>query len=140
MFFWSPFFFLLPILFVMIVFRLGIGLFRGFFDHRDPYRERRRVGHDDSAGLWPDEYGYRRPLPNVLRRSNMESRIFRLAYRLNGKVTVSDVVLETSMSVGEAEAYMDRLTDGVRVRMEIGDAGLVQYEFPEIIERLNNND
>jgi hypothetical protein len=69
-------------------------------------------------------------------RGRIESRVVSLAYRLGGRVTVSDVVIETGLGIKEAEELMDRMTDEVRVRMVVDDRGLVAYEFPEIIDRL----
>jgi hypothetical protein len=68
-------------------------------------------------------------------KPSLENRIFRLAARLGGRVTISDVVIDTELSVAEAERFMDRLVDGTRVRMEVTDEGMVVYEFPELLSR-----
>lgn len=73
------------------------------------------------------------------RASTLEVRIFRLAWKLRGRITVSDVVLETGLGPAEAEAAMNRLVDGMRVRMEVQEKGMVLYEFPEIIRRLEES-
>ena len=54
--------------------------------------------------------------------ARLENRIFRLAYRLGGRLTVSDLV------------------DNSRVTIEVRDDGLVFYEFPEIIDRRGRGD
>ena len=43
------------------------------------------------------------------------------------------------MSLEQTETYMDQLCDGVRVRMEVSDGGLVTYEFPELTDRLGSS-
>jgi len=66
---------------------------------------------------------------------SLESKVFRLASRLGGRLTISDVVIETDLSVAEAESFMDHLVDGSHVRMEVTDEGSVIYEFPELMGR-----
>lgn len=63
-----------------------------------------------------------------------EAQVFRLAGRLGGRLTVSDVVVETGMPAARAEETLQRLTDGVRVRMEVSDTGIVVYEFAELMK------
>ena len=69
------------------------------------------------------------------RRRNLEPRIFQLAHRLHGSLTVSDVVIETGATASEVEQLLQSLVDNNRVRMEVRDDGLIFYEFPEIIAR-----
>ncbi|MEW5815522.1 MAG: hypothetical protein AB1798_09045 [Spirochaetota bacterium] len=68
-------------------------------------------------------------------RKDLESKIFRLAYKMKGRITLSDIVIETGLGMKEAEAYIEKMVDGIRVRMEVSDQGIVYYEFPEIIAR-----
>jgi len=67
--------------------------------------------------------------------SSTDADIYRLAKRLNGRLTVSDVVIETGMSSGDAERVLQAMTDGLRVRMEVSSDGLVVYEFSELQQR-----
>ncbi len=69
------------------------------------------------------------------RGANQEARIFKLAYRLKGRLTVSDIVVETGLGVHDAEALIEGMIDNNHVRMEVDDRGIVTYEFPEIIRR-----
>ncbi len=62
----------------------------------------------------------------------LDQTIFRLARRHNGRLTVSDVVVESRLSVREAEAALNDLVDGTHVTMEITENGSVVYEFPEL--------
>ena len=69
------------------------------------------------------------------RRRSLEPRIFQLAHRLHGSLTVSDVVVETGTTAVEVEQLLQSLVDNNRVRMEVREDGLIFYEFPEIIAR-----
>ena len=65
-------------------------------------------------------------------RPSMQSRVYRLAARLGGRLTVSDVVIDVGLAAGDAERLLDAMVDGLRVRMEITESGVTVYEFPEI--------
>jgi hypothetical protein len=49
---------------------------------------------------------------------------------------LSDIIIETGLEPRQAERFIEGLVDGVRVRMEVDEKGLVYYEFPEILDRL----
>jgi len=70
---------------------------------------------------------------------NLESAVFQLAYKLKGRITLSDIVLETGLGLKEAESFIEKMIDGTHVTMEVTDSGIVQYEFPEIIARFNED-
>jgi hypothetical protein len=72
------------------------------------------------------------------RAKDIEATIFNLAYRFRGKITLSDIIIETGLSMKDAEEQINRMVDGIRVRMEVDENGLVLYEFPEIIARLQD--
>ena len=61
-----------------------------------------------------------------------EARLFRLAKRLDGRLTVSDVVVETGLNPPAAESLLQGLVDGIRVDMEVDPNGTVFYEFKEL--------
>lgn len=114
-----PFFFLMPLIFIVLVARVASGALRGS----------RRYQVDD-------EYERRLPRPQTQRAPHTdEAAIFKLAYRLKGRLTVSDIVVETGLGVHESERLIESLVDNTRVRMEIDERGIVTYEFPEIIRR-----
>jgi hypothetical protein len=72
----------------------------------------------------------------LLRGASQDARIFKLAYKLKGRVTLSDIVVETGMGMREAEELIESMVDNAHIRMEIDDKlGTVTYEFPEIIRR-----
>jgi hypothetical protein len=105
--------------------RIGPRLFRGLFRELEERRDY------DSVLSFPTGRKRKR-----LRKPNdTESAIFNLAYRLKGRITLSDVIIETGLGMKEAESVINRMLDGIRVRMEVDDSGLVVYEFPEIIAR-----
>ena len=65
---------------------------------------------------------------------NCEADIFKLASKLGGHLTVSDVVIHLGYSPREAEDLLEKMTDGLRIRMEVNDNGLIVYEFAEVID------
>lgn len=68
-----------------------------------------------------------------------EGELFKIAQKYKGRITISDIVLETGMSIKEAEALVEPLVDGLHIRMEVSDKGFVIYEFPEIIARFDQD-
>ncbi len=120
-FFFGPLFFVVPVLVLFAASRVLSRLLRHTLHDALP-----------PAHQAPARYADRDGAPT----GRLESRVFSLAYRMGGRVTVSDVVMETGLGIRDAEALLDRMTDEVRVRMLVDDSGLVTYEFPEIIDRI----
>ena len=148
---WGPFGFLAllaPFLLMFAALRVGTALFRRLQDEPEDERPHlrgrggfHRYAADDRVAAEPRApFGVPSPLgmPSPLGRRSFDSRVFRLAYQNGGRVTVSQVVMETGMSLEQAEAYLDQLCDGVRVRMEVSDSGRVTYEFPELTDGRGN--
>jgi hypothetical protein len=119
--------FLFPALFIFLIFRFGIRFFNELFNNpsRLNSRDRWQLYHGTGSDLFPPT-----------RARGIENRIFRAASKRAGRLTVSDIVLETDLSIREAEEVINGMVDGTHVRMEVEDNGLVVYEFPEIISRL----
>ena len=134
MFFLFPFGFLIPLIFILLAIKIGTRIFREFFHNLDG-PERRRPW---LPGFRP---GARFPFRNLwpYQPQNMEAYIFRLAYKMKGRVTLSDVVLETGLNLKSAEETMNSMVDNVRVCMEVDERGWVVYEFPEIISRFEGD-
>jgi hypothetical protein len=135
MFFLFPFGILIPALLIFLLFRFGSRFLSDFF-HGPDDRERR--------GRWIDGGSYSRPQGRFggwsgSRQQSLEARIFRVAYKRKGRLTISDVVLETGLSIKEAEGTVNAMVDGIRVRMEVDERGLVVYEFPEIMARFEGD-
>jgi hypothetical protein len=74
------------------------------------------------------------------RTKSLQGQIFRLAEKKNGKLTLSDVIIQTGLDIETAEKLMDKMTDGQRIVMEVNNKGIVVYEFPEILARLEEKD
>ena len=129
MFFWFPFGILFPALFIFLIFRFGIRFFNELFNNQNRLdaRDRWQLYGKSGFGSFP---------PAGAR--SLEGRIFRAAYRHEGRLTVSDIVLETDLGIKAAEEVINGMVDGTHVRMEVEDSGLVVYEFPEIISRFEN--
>lgn len=129
MWFFPGFFFTLlgPFFFTFVAIRIGSAIFRNI------QRSDRQVEFPNPVTR------YRLPeTASPAGRDRMQARVFKLAYRLKGRVTVSDVVVETGMPVQEAEELLEGMVDGIHVRMEIRDNGGILYEFPEIIDRFES--
>ncbi len=142
---WGPFGFLtllVPVLLAFAFLRLGTTIFRRIQDESDDDRPHLRGRGGTHRYAADEEVATERRAPfgvqNPFGKRSLDSRVFRLAYRNGGRVTVSQVVMETGMSLEQTEAYMDQLCDGVRVRMEVSDGGLVTYEFPELTDRFGS--
>ncbi len=118
--------FLFPALFIFLIFRFGLRFFNDLFNNQSRLNARDRWQlYDRSAmGFFPPG-----------RSRSIENRIFRAAFKHEGRLTVSDIVLETDLGIREAEEVINGMVDGTHVRMEVEDNGLVVYEFPEIISR-----
>lgn len=126
--FGTSIFFILPLIFIVVIARAASGFFRGV--SRRSFREfPRGFGLPGRIADLDDEG---RPSGN----GATQGRLFKLALKLKGRLTVSDIVIETGLPVDQAESLIQSLVDNVHVRMEVDDRGLVTYEFPEIIRRL----
>jgi len=119
-FFWGPFFFVFPALILYYVIRRFIGT--------DHHREYNKFLDDPSYESWSRSGESRRVM------------IYKLAFKLGGRITVSDIVIETGMEVEDAEKLIQSMVDQQRIRMEVMDDGLVVYEFPEILARFREGE
>ena len=130
MFFLFPFGILLPLIFIFVATRIGSRIYQQYFKNR----EGEEIGRTSATDL-------KTSLRNLRMRNPLggEARIFRLAYKLKGRVTVSDVVVDLGLDIRTAEETMNALIDGLRVQMEVDERGMVVYEFPEIIARFEGN-
>jgi hypothetical protein len=113
----SLLFFPLPLIFIIVAFFL---IKRG---GRVSYRQRDPWGIKNVT----DYYG--KPKEE---KKDPEHQIFELAFRNKGRVTLSEIILETGLSMKKAEKIVNSMVDNIRVCMEVNDNGLVYYEFPEI--------
>ncbi len=65
----------------------------------------------------------------------LQRQVLLLASEKGGELTVSEVATRLNLSLPAAEKVMDAMEDGLRVRSEITDEGLILYEFPELRPR-----
>ncbi|MCK4514629.1 MAG: hypothetical protein KAU31_05185 [Spirochaetaceae bacterium] len=128
----SPVFFIFPLIIFFVVARVAVGFIRGIT--RRSYRDL-----PDDVDLYPEAYR-ENPQRAIQGKKSDEARIFRLALRLKGRLTVSDVVIEIGLNLQQAEDLLESLVDSIHVRMEVDDRGLVTYEFPEIIRRFEGGE
>ena len=126
MFFW-PFGILFPALFIFLIFRFGMRFFNDLSNNPSRLNSWDRFRLYDRSGL-----------SHPPRSRSIEGRIFRAALKHSGRLTISDIVLETDLGIREAEEQINSMVDGTHVRMEVEENGLVVYEFPEIISRFEN--
>ena len=131
MMFWSigPFAVIVPFIMIFIAIRAIRNL--------TSYRREERVDHDDHdyESIAVDVKRLKKDSGAWMRTDTIQAKIFRLALRQKGVVTVSDVVIDTGLCVSDAEKMLEEMVDGIRVKMEVTEDGMVQYEFPEIIKR-----
>jgi len=64
-----------------------------------------------------------------------EKDIIRLAQAGNGRLSIPEIVADTSMSTDEAEDVMKEMTTKGYVDMQVTDSGVIVYEFYEITHR-----
>ena len=126
-----------PFFFFFIVFRIIRGIFGSSRrDIESRVRDLRLPGTEDDFGTVS-----RYPAaPTAIPPARKEGEIFRLADKMKGRITLSDIVIATNLNMDEAEDAIESMVDGIHVTMEVNDNGRVTYEFPEIIARYEGPD
>ena len=64
--------------------------------------------------------------------ARLQRRVLLLATEKSGTLTVTEVAASLNMSLSVAEGVLDGMDDGLRVRSEVTDQGIIVYEFPEL--------
>ncbi len=59
-------------------------------------------------------------------------RVLMLARQRGAVVTVTEVATELDLSLPAAEKLLQAMDDGLRVRSEVSEEGIIYYEFPEV--------
>lgn len=118
-FFFGPFEWLFPFIIIYLVVR-SISR-RSHYDRF--FQDRDDMGMDE------------RQMQDTVSGRRRRAAIYRLADRQRGRLTVSDVVIETGDDVEEVESLLQDMVDNQHVRMEVRDDGIVYYEFPEIMDK-----
>jgi hypothetical protein len=62
-----------------------------------------------------------------------ENRILRLARERGGRLTTMEAATETGLTAVEAEAILKALAEGGFIEIEVTDAGIMIYRFPEVL-------
>lgn len=120
----SLLFFPFPLIFIILFFLFFRKSNRVTFRRRDPFGVKNVT----------DYYG--KPKQQV-KKKDPEHQIFELAFRNKGRVTLSEIILETELSMKKAEKLVNSMVDNIHVCMEIDENGLMYYEFPEIRDKFN---
>ena len=135
-FFWAPFGsifgLIFPLFFIFIVFRILRRIFHSSTRDIESRLNRERFPSRHDGFDMVTSY------PAAPKTDGYEAKIFRLALQMKGRLTLSDIVIGTNLSLKEAERVIDDMIDGVHVTMEVDDKGHVIYEFPEIISRFED--
>lgn len=59
--------------------------------------------------------------------------VLRLAAARQGRLTVTEVASELGWTLKRAEKVLNSMEDGLRVRSDVTDEGVIVYEFPELL-------
>jgi predicted RNA-binding Zn-ribbon protein involved in translation (DUF1610 family) len=68
--------------------------------------------------------------------ARLQRQVLLLATEKSGTLTVTEVAASLNMSLSAAEEVLGRMDDGLRVRSDITDEGVIVYEFPELRHNL----
>ena len=69
----------------------------------------------------------------LVRSRKIENDLLRLARRRGGRLTVIEAATETGYTAAETEAQLKQLAEGGFVEIEVTEAGVMVYRFPEIL-------
>ena len=67
----------------------------------------------------------------------LQRRVLLHATEQGGTLTVTEVAASLDVSLAAAEGVLDSMDDGLRVRSEVTNEGIIVYEFPELRHRPN---
>ncbi len=68
--------------------------------------------------------------------NGIQRKILKLASVRGGTLTVTEVAADLNLALQAAEQILVSMDDGFRVRSDISSQGVLYYEFPEILHRL----
>ncbi len=64
--------------------------------------------------------------------NRLARKVLMLAHQGAGVVTVTEVATELNLSMTAAERLLEAMDDGLRVKSEVSQEGIIYYEFPEV--------
>jgi hypothetical protein len=89
------------------------------------------MGAGGTVTIWwglKDRQDRRRALMTRLQR-----RVLLLATEKRGTLTVTEVAASLNLSLSAAENVLESMDDGLRVRSDVTNQGIIVYEFPEVM-------
>ena len=63
----------------------------------------------------------------------LQRRVLLLATEKRGTLTVTEVAASLNLSLSAAENVLESMDDGLRVRSDVTNQGIIVYEFPEVM-------
>lgn len=70
----------------------------------------------------------------IAQNMSIEDQILQLAQKKEGKITATDVAMNTELTIEEADKLLKKLAESSYVSMEISEKGIIYYEFIELID------
>ncbi len=64
--------------------------------------------------------------------TRLQRRVLLLATEKGGTLTVTEVAASLNLSLTAAESVLESMDDGLRVRSDVTNQGIIVYEFPEV--------
>lgn len=64
--------------------------------------------------------------------ARLQRRVLLLATEKGGTLTVTEVAAALNLSLTAAEGVLESMDDGLRVRSDVTNQGIIVYEFPEV--------
>jgi hypothetical protein len=64
--------------------------------------------------------------------TRLQRRVLLLATEKGGTLTVTEVAASLNLSLAAAESVLEGMDDGLRVRSDVTNQGIIVYEFPEV--------
>ncbi len=64
--------------------------------------------------------------------TRLQRRVLLLATEKGGTLTVTEVAAALNLSLAAAEGVLESMDDGLRVRSDVTNQGIIVYEFPEV--------
>lgn len=101
---------------VSLILFVGVPLLNGVFLLRKYYRDQKKALEEKERAL----------------KARKAAEIIRLAQRKRGRLTVTEVVAETSLDMAEAEKILQEMVTRGYIGLKITDSGLLVYEFHEM--------
>lgn len=96
-------------------------------EHFNPNTNNKRWNDNNSNGKNKNNMGKQEF------KIDREKQILLLASRFNGKLTISEVVMNSKLSTAEAEKLMKIFVENFVIETKISEKGIIVYNFPELI-------